>query len=114
MSTRDAATALRRFGLGARPGEIARIAGDPRGFVLASLANGDAASFVDPDLDPSQVTLTATQVAGQQQQIANQMRRADAVELAADETGLTEDSFPADCPWTLEQLLSPEVLDHDD
>ena len=35
---------------------------------------------------------------------------ADAVELAADETELPEETFPADCPWTLEQLLSPAVL----
>jgi hypothetical protein len=34
----------------------------------------------------------------------------DAVELAADETELTEETFPAECPWTLEQLLSAEVL----
>jgi len=37
MSARDAVTALRRFGLGSRPGEPARIASDPRGFVLAQL-----------------------------------------------------------------------------
>ena len=37
MSSRDAAIALRRFGLGARSGELKRIAGDPRGFVLQSL-----------------------------------------------------------------------------
>ena len=37
MSARDAVTALRRFGLGARPGEVKRIAGDPRGYVLQSL-----------------------------------------------------------------------------
>jgi hypothetical protein len=35
---------------------------------------------------------------------------ADAVELAADETDLPEETFPALCPWTLEQLLSAEVL----
>ncbi len=35
---------------------------------------------------------------------------ADAVELAADETDLPEESFPAECPWTLEQLLSAGVL----
>jgi hypothetical protein len=35
---------------------------------------------------------------------------ADAVELAADETGLPEETFPAECPWTLEQLLGAEVL----
>ena len=34
MSRRDAAVALARFGLGARPGEIEGIAGDPAGWVL--------------------------------------------------------------------------------
>ena len=37
MSARDAGR-RRRFGLGARPGEFGRIAGDPCGCVLQSLA----------------------------------------------------------------------------
>lgn len=36
---RDAVTAMRRFGLGPRPGELASIARDPRGFVSAQLSN---------------------------------------------------------------------------
>ena len=35
---------------------------------------------------------------------------ANAVELAAAETGLDEATFPDECPWTMDQLLSPEVL----
>ena len=35
---------------------------------------------------------------------------ADAVEQAAAETGLPAETFPAECPYTLEQLLSPDVL----
>ncbi len=35
---------------------------------------------------------------------------ADAVEMAIEETKLTAETFPAECPWTLEQLLSAEVL----
>ena len=42
MSARDAVTALRRFGLGARPGEPHRIVSDPRGFVLSQLEAGRA------------------------------------------------------------------------
>ena len=34
---------------------------------------------------------------------------AEAVERAAAETGLPAESFPGECPYTLEQLLSPEV-----
>ncbi len=36
---------------------------------------------------------------------------AKAVERAADETGLPAATFPTECPWTLEQLLSAEALD---
>lgn len=34
----------------------------------------------------------------------------DAVEQAAAETELPPETFPAVCPWTLELLLSPDVL----
>jgi uncharacterized protein (DUF1800 family) len=37
MKPHESVTALRRFGLGPRPGEPRRIAADPRGFVLAQL-----------------------------------------------------------------------------
>lgn len=37
MSLQQAATAANRFGLGARPGELAAAAGDPRGWLLAQL-----------------------------------------------------------------------------
>ena len=47
----DAVTALRRFGLGPRPGDLARVAGDPRGYALQSIANPGAASLpASPDL----------------------------------------------------------------
>ena len=36
---------------------------------------------------------------------------AKALQRAADETGLPAATFPPECPWSLEQLLSPEVLD---
>jgi len=35
---------------------------------------------------------------------------ARAVERAAADTGLPNDAFPAECPYTLEQPLSPELL----
>jgi hypothetical protein len=35
---------------------------------------------------------------------------AEAVERAAAETGLTAESFTAECPYTLDQLLSPDYL----
>jgi uncharacterized protein (DUF1800 family) len=42
MIANDAVTALKRFGLGPRPGEPARIASDPRNFVLSQLNSAKA------------------------------------------------------------------------
>lgn len=54
VEPRDAATAVRRFGLGPKPGDIARIAADPRGYVLAALADPAAARISDgAELRPS-------------------------------------------------------------
>ena len=36
---------------------------------------------------------------------------ADAVERAAAETGLAAETFPAACPYTVDQLLSPAALE---
>ena len=36
---------------------------------------------------------------------------AEAIEMAIEETQLAAETFPPECPWTLEQLLSAEVLD---
>lgn len=35
-----------------------------------------------------------------------------AVKYAARETNLPAETFPAECPWTLDQLLSPDLLDN--
>jgi uncharacterized protein (DUF1800 family) len=70
MSTRDAVTALRRFGLGARPGEIRRIASDPRGFVAQTLAQGDAALLTGATLAPSHVTLASLMQARREKRAA--------------------------------------------
>ena len=86
MSARDAAIALRRFGLGARSGEIRRIAGDPRGFLLQSLSRADAATISDAALEPSHVTF-ATALAAQRQkkqaERAEVMRSAEAANAQA-------------------------------
>ncbi len=39
MTTREAAIAANRFGLGARPGELKQIASDPRGWLLAQIGS---------------------------------------------------------------------------
>ncbi|MEM6762520.1 MAG: DUF1800 domain-containing protein [Pseudomonadota bacterium] len=51
MMTRPRAlTALTRFGLGPRPGEMAEIAGDPVGYLYEQLMRSDAAMVTGPDL----------------------------------------------------------------
>ena len=75
MSARDAVTALRRFGLGARPGEVKRIGGDPRGYVLQSLSEPGRARIDDPALEPSHVTFAAAMAAQRQQRLARAAAR---------------------------------------
>ncbi len=82
MTTREATVALRRFGLGARAGEVKQIASDPRGFLLQSLTRTSDIRLDDPDLDPSHVTFAAAQAAQQQQRLAAQMKGETALEAA--------------------------------
>ena len=82
MSTREAAIALRRFGLGARPGDIKRIAADPRGFVAFQLGNPGAALLNDPDLEPSHVVFAEAQRAQLEQRAANEAQKAAAMTTA--------------------------------
>jgi uncharacterized protein (DUF1800 family) len=71
MSRRDAALALRRFGLGARPGDIATAIGDPRGFLKAQLAQPEAA-LVRRALPAGHVILAEIQVARRSVRLARQ------------------------------------------
>ncbi|MCX5493182.1 DUF1800 family protein [Kaistia dalseonensis] len=50
MDAESARTALHRFGLGPRPGDIEKIASDPRGALLAELGTTDIAILDDADL----------------------------------------------------------------
>jgi len=70
MSARDAVTALRRFGLGARPGELKRIVADPRGFVLQSLTDPGRSRIDDPALEPSHTVFAAAMEAQRLQRLA--------------------------------------------
>lgn len=54
---RDSATALGRFGLGARPGERAAVSNDPRGFVLAQISNRTSAALPDALLASSTIVV---------------------------------------------------------
>ncbi|MEZ5855012.1 MAG: DUF1800 domain-containing protein [Hyphomicrobiaceae bacterium] len=53
MSRYDGVIATRRFGLGARPGDIAAIGGDSRDYLLAQLSKPEAALLRDAALRPS-------------------------------------------------------------
>jgi uncharacterized protein (DUF1800 family) len=67
----DASTALRRFGLGPKFGDIVRISGDPRGFVLAALADPSAARIPDSvDLEPSHFVFAALEDAKLERAVA--------------------------------------------
>ena len=116
MSARDAAIALRRFGLGARPGEIKRIAGDPRGFVLQSLARADAATISDAALEPSHVTFATALTAQRQKKLAERaevMRSAQAADAQAAKAPQSQPELqtpPADAaPNMTQQPATPAV-----
>ena len=72
MSTRDAAIALRRLGLGARPGDLRRIAADPGGSCSASWPSQGLPCSNDPDLEPSHVVFAEAQRAQLAQRDAKQ------------------------------------------
>jgi uncharacterized protein (DUF1800 family) len=61
MPSLDPLVALRRFGLGARSGDVRRVSADPRGFVLGALADKSKALLNHPDLDPSHVVFANVQ-----------------------------------------------------
>jgi uncharacterized protein (DUF1800 family) len=82
MTTRDATTALRRFGLGARPGEAARIGADGRAFVLAQLDRGPAALLTAP-LGKSEAILADVQRARRELREARQAKKGNAAGAAA-------------------------------
>lgn len=76
MKHREASIALRRFGLGPRRGDLGRVAGDPRGYVLAALQRKDGATIVDPELEPSHVTFQDLRRAQMEQQEARNLLKA--------------------------------------
>ncbi len=59
MTRRDAVIATRRFGLGAKPGDVARISADPMGYLLRSLANPRLALLESDQFLPSNVALSS-------------------------------------------------------
>ena len=113
MPQHDAVTALRRFGLGPKPGDMKKIAGDPRGFLVASLADKTAANIDNnPLLDPSYVVYAEAQEAQMAQRMAAALAKdagkVEGEKAAAGATGskqpLASDMQPA------EMVAKPAVL----
>lgn len=69
MDEVDAVTALKRFGLGARPGDRESIGGNPRAYVLAQLDKPDAARLDPGDLENSTEVLAAQILAQREVQL---------------------------------------------
>lgn len=93
MKHREAAIAVRRFGLGPRRGDLTRIAADPRGYVLAALGRKGAALLQDSELEPSHVSFLALREAQRQQrEQRNSMKQAqqNAVEGPAGESKMEQ------------------------
>lgn len=78
-SSTEAILATNRFGLGPRPGDLARIASDPRGAVLAQLADPAAARLEAPGLPTTEGALRSARLA----ELARNAERAAAPPPAA-------------------------------
>jgi len=74
MSSREAVIALRRFGLGTRPGDLERVGNDPRGFLLASIGRGRGTLPDETGLDPSYTVFEAAHQATMQVRLARAFR----------------------------------------
>ncbi len=85
-----AVTAFNRFGLGARPGDLALAANDPRGFLLEELRAPGAGSIESGDLPSSAQALQMFFADQQQQRMAREMAAAAAA------TPMVASAAPAD------------------
>ncbi|MGB8745680.1 MAG: DUF1800 domain-containing protein, partial [Pseudolabrys sp.] len=114
-STRDAALALHRFGLGPRPGTIAAIASDPRGALLAELERPGIGRIDNPELLTSAQAARAAfeaRAARQAQQIVAQRAQKEAERLKADSQKMGDDAGQSTAtsapPAQTEQALTIE------
>ncbi len=95
MPPHDAVTAVRRFGLGPKPGDLARIGADPRGYVLAGLADKSKALISGPDLEPSHVVFAAVQEAQLMQRMAAALVKDAAAKTAVLASPMDQPTAPA-------------------
>jgi len=96
--SRDAATAFRRFGLGAKPGDLKRISGDPRGYVRGALTGSAATLSTSQGLEPSHVVFAAAQAAQQEKQLGKALAKDAAQKAAAPAMAETDPMVAAAAP----------------
>lgn len=106
MSAREAVIAMRRFGLGTRPGDVQRISGDPRGFLANQLANASLVLLNDPDLEPSHLVFAEAQRLQREQKAAKDLQKmATARSSSGTDTPARPDAMaPLSFPQPLPQL----------
>jgi uncharacterized protein (DUF1800 family) len=99
--------ALQRFGLGARPGEIAQVAPDVRGYLAAQIGRGDAA-VIKTDLPPSDKAVQRYMKLREEQAqlIANNAKAKRSAEALAVQQGQPREEAKAD----LRQPTSPDEV----
>lgn len=78
MPNQDVSHAVRRFGLGPKPGDLKAIQSDPRGAVAAQLQARDAGRIASADLMPSHVAFAELRAARQEQKQAKEAAKAAA------------------------------------
>lgn len=107
MKGPTAELALQRFGLGARPGEIAQIAPDVRGYLAAQIGRGDAA-VIKTDLLPSDKAVQRYMKLREEQAqlIANNAKAKRSAEALAMQQGQPREEAKAD----LRQPTSPDEV----
>jgi uncharacterized protein (DUF1800 family) len=91
MSQREAVIATRRFGLGAKPGDPARIPPDPRGYVLAALEGNHGAIGERPGLQPSHASFVALREAQKAQRDARAVAAMSGAEAGSAGTTKSQD-----------------------
>jgi uncharacterized protein (DUF1800 family) len=109
MSKSDPVTALRRFGLGGRQGDVRRIASDPRGFVLAALADPSKALLNHPELDPSHVVFANVQDVQLSQRIAMELAKNTAKSAATGSAKMAA-SDPNNLPPIPPPIAPPDMM----
>ncbi len=75
--------ALRRFGLGARPGDIERIKGDARGYLASQLGNPKVALLSDPDLEASHSVFSQSQRLQKEQKALRESQKLESAPSAS-------------------------------